>query len=81
MKFYAVLEDDVVVGVFNTKRTAVHAAEEIFGDAVSEDYDSTVSVIKYDIPVNASRIKALLMGSGYSNNTETVWIGDTRDYS
>jgi hypothetical protein len=81
MKFYTVQEDNEVVEVFNSKRMAVRAAEEILRGAVQEDYDTIVSVVGYEIPVNASRIKALLMGSGYSNSTETVWSGDTRDYS
>jgi hypothetical protein len=48
---------------------------------VKDDYNAIVRVIEYDIPVNSSRIKALLMGSGYANSVETVWKGDTRDYS
>ena len=81
MKFYAVEADYDVLEVFDTKRMAICAAEEILRNYVREEYDSVVRVVEYDIPVNASRIKALLMGSGYSNSTETVWKGDTRDYS
>lgn len=81
MKFYTVQEDYDVLEVCDTKGMAIRAAEETLRNAVKDDYNAIVRVIEYDIPVNSSRIKALLMGSGYANSVETVWKGDTRDYS